>query len=198
MAIPVALTRCPRSRGRRHAGKRPRPPREVPVEGNARVLVAQKPTKGAFANLNGLPAKVRAVELERIESAERHSIVLAAIPEQVEDRRAAHACAYPDRGLACHSGVASRADRTSGRAHNPTHPRQRVCGAGNQSGCAASTSADRTRPKRSGNLLKTHYCCSRSSTAFGPRTLSRSTATLCASLRCSSWRSPKNKGPQSH
>ena len=50
------------------------------------MLVAQKPTKGAFANLNGLPAKVRAVELERIESAERHSIVLAAIPEQVEDR----------------------------------------------------------------------------------------------------------------
>ena len=36
------------------------------------------------------------------------------------------------------------ADQASGRAHNPAHPRQRVCGAGNQGGCGAGTSADRT------------------------------------------------------
>ena len=36
------------------------------------------------------------------------------------------------------------ADQVSGRAHNATHPRQRICGAGNQGGCGAGTSADRT------------------------------------------------------
>ena len=36
------------------------------------------------------------------------------------------------------------ADQASGRAHNPTHPCQRLCGAGNQGGCGAGTSADRT------------------------------------------------------
>ena len=36
------------------------------------------------------------------------------------------------------------ADQASGRAHNPTHPCQRVCRAGNQGRCGAGTSADRT------------------------------------------------------
>ena len=36
------------------------------------------------------------------------------------------------------------ADQASGRAHNPTHPCQRLCCAGNQGGCGAGTSADRT------------------------------------------------------
>ena len=40
--------------------------------------------------------------------------------------------------------AAPRADQASGRAHNPTHPCQRVCCAGNQGGCGAGTSADRT------------------------------------------------------
>ena len=35
------------------------------------------------------------------------------------------------------------ADQASGRAHNPTHPYQRICGAGNQGGCGAGTNADR-------------------------------------------------------
>ena len=35
-------------------------------------------------------------------------------------------------------------DQASGRAHNPTHARQRACRAGNQGGCRAGTSADRT------------------------------------------------------
>ena len=59
-------------------------------------------------------------------------------------RRAAHARARPDRGLARHARAASRADQASGRAHNPTHACQRVCCAGNQGGCGAGTSADRT------------------------------------------------------
>ena len=49
----------------------------------------------------------------------------------------------PDRGLARHAGAASRADQASGRAHNPTHPCQRVRGARNQGGCGAGTPADR-------------------------------------------------------
>ena len=36
------------------------------------------------------------------------------------------------------------ADQASGRAHNPTHACQRLCRAGNQGGCGAGTSADRT------------------------------------------------------
>ena len=58
--------------------------------------------------------------------------------------RAAHAGARPDCGLARYARAASRADQASGRAHNPTHARQRVCRAGNQGGYGAGTSADRT------------------------------------------------------
>ena len=43
-----------------------------------------------------------------------------------------------------HSRAASRADQASSRAHNPTRSCQRVCRAGNQGGCGACTSADRT------------------------------------------------------
>ena len=46
--------------------------------------------------------------------------------------------------LARHARAASRADQASGRAHNPTHPCQRIRCAGNQGGCGAGTSADRT------------------------------------------------------
>ena len=59
-------------------------------------------------------------------------------------RRAAHARPRPDCDLARHARAASRADQASGRAHNPTHACQRVCCAGNQGGCGAGTSADRT------------------------------------------------------
>jgi predicted ATPase len=38
----------------------------------------------------------------------------------------------------------SREDQASGHAHNPNHACQRVCGAGNQGGCGAGTSADRS------------------------------------------------------
>ncbi len=48
------------------------------------MLVAQKPTKGALAHLDGFGAKVHAIQLKEVKGAERHSIVLAAIPEQVE------------------------------------------------------------------------------------------------------------------
>ena len=58
--------------------------------------------------------------------------------------RADHACARPDRDLARHSRAASRTDQASGRAHNPAHPCQRLCCAGNQGGCGACTAADRT------------------------------------------------------
>ena len=37
-----------------------------------------------------------------------------------------------------------RADRASGRADNPAHPCQGLCRAGNQSGCGAGASPDRT------------------------------------------------------
>ena len=46
--------------------------------------------------------------------------------------------------LPAHARAASRADQASGRAHNPTHARQRLCRARNQGGCGAGTSADRT------------------------------------------------------
>ena len=62
----------------------------------------------------------------------------------VEAADAAYPRPRPDRDLARHACAASRADQASGRAHNPTDPRQRVCRAGNQSGCGAGTSADRT------------------------------------------------------
>ena len=62
----------------------------------------------------------------------------------VEAASAAHPRARPDCGLARHARAASRADQASGRAHNPTHACQRVCGAGNQGGCGAGTFADRT------------------------------------------------------
>ena len=47
--------------------------------------------------------------------------------------------------------------------------------------------------KRSASLPKTRCFCFRSSTAFGSRTPWRSTATWRASLRRSSWRSPRSK-----
>ena len=43
-------------------------------------------------------------------------------------------------------------------------------------------------------LGKTHCCCFPSSTASGLRTMWHSMATLCATSRCSSWRSQRNKG----
>ena len=46
--------------------------------------------------------------------------------------------------LARHACAASRADQASGRAHNATYARQRICCAGNQGGRGAGTSADRT------------------------------------------------------
>ena len=45
--------------------------------------------------------------------------------------------------LPSHAGAASRADQASGRAHNATHPCQRLCRAGNQGGCGAGTVVDR-------------------------------------------------------
>ena len=42
------------------------------------------------------------------------------------------------------SRAASRRDQASGRAHNPTPARQRLCGAGNQGGCLSGRAADRT------------------------------------------------------
>jgi predicted ATPase len=50
------------------------------------------------------------------------------------------------------------------------------------------------RLKRSASLRKTRCCCSRCSTAFGMRTLQRSTAMYCATLRCSFWRSLRSRG----
>ena len=73
--------------------------------------------------------------------------------------------------LPAHARAASRADQASGRAHNPTHPRQRVCRTGNQGGGGAGTFADRSKLKRSESLPKTRSCCSRSSTAFGSRVI---------------------------
>jgi len=52
------------------------------------VLVAQKPTEGALAHLDRFRAKVHAIQLKEVKGAERHRVVLAAIPEQVEDREA--------------------------------------------------------------------------------------------------------------
>ena len=46
--------------------------------------------------------------------------------------------------VARHARAAPRADQASGRAHNPADPCQRICCAGNQGGCGAGASADRT------------------------------------------------------
>ena len=43
-----------------------------------------------------------------------------------------------------HARAAPRADQASGRAHNATHPRQRLCRARNQGGRGAGAFADRT------------------------------------------------------
>ena len=77
--------------------------------------------------------------------------------------------------------------------HNPTHPRQRLCRAGNQGGCGAGTSADRTsgsarRASRRPLLLFSVLY------GFWVANSWRSTATSCASLQRSSWRSPRSKG----
>ncbi len=48
------------------------------------MLAAQKPTEGALANLDRLRAQVHAIQFEQVEGAKRHSVVLAAIAEQVE------------------------------------------------------------------------------------------------------------------
>ena len=71
----------------------------------------------------------------------QRSLERSALVEAVEQLTAR---ARPDRDLARHARAASRRDQASGRAHNPTHPCQRVCCAGNQGGCGAGTSADRT------------------------------------------------------
>ena len=47
----------------------------------------------------------------------------------LEASSSAYPCPRPDRGLTRHAGTASRRDQASGRAHNPTPPCQRVCGA---------------------------------------------------------------------
>ena len=52
-------------------------------------------------------------------------------------------CPRSDRDPARHGGAASRADQASGRAHHPTHARQRLCRRRNQGGCGAGTLADR-------------------------------------------------------
>ena len=62
----------------------------------------------------------------------------------VEAHRAVYARARPDRDLARHARATSRADQASGRAHNPTHPCQRIRRAGDQGGRGAGTSVDRT------------------------------------------------------
>ena len=46
--------------------------------------------------------------------------------------------------IARHAGAASRADQAASRAHNPADAYQRIQRAGNQGGCGAGTSADRT------------------------------------------------------
>ena len=61
----------------------------------------------------------------------------------VEAAAQLYAGARSDRGLARHARAAPRADRASGRPHNPAPPRERLCRAGNQSGGGAGTPADR-------------------------------------------------------
>ena len=55
---------------------------------------------------------------------------------------------------------------------NATHARQRICGARDQSGCGAGASVDRTSRSARRASRRSRCCCSRSSTAFGSRTVS--------------------------
>ena len=63
----------------------------------------------------------------------------------------------------------------------------------NQGGGGAGASTDRTSSRRSESLPKTRCCCSRCSMVLGRQAIRRSTATPCANLLRSSWRSPRNK-----
>ena len=62
----------------------------------------------------------------------------------VEAAAAIHARPRPDRDLAWHSGVTSRANQATSGPHHPSRPHQRIFCAGNQSRYRAGTSADRT------------------------------------------------------
>ena len=48
------------------------------------MLASQQPLERALANLNRLRAKVHAIQLKEVKSAERHGVVLAAVAEQVK------------------------------------------------------------------------------------------------------------------
>ena len=60
---------------------------EMTVEGDTAMLAPQEPAEGAFADLDRFPAKVYAVELEQVECAQRHRMILPPVPEQVEHRK---------------------------------------------------------------------------------------------------------------
>ena len=100
------------------------------AENQPELLARHCTEAGLIEKAAGLWGKAGQRSLERsalVEAAEQLTRALAQIASL-----ARYACAAP------------RADQASGRAHNSTHPRQRICGAGNQGGCGARTSADRT------------------------------------------------------
>ena len=80
-----------------------------------------------------------------------------------------------------------------GRADNPAHSCQRVCRAGNQGGGGAGTPADRTSRSARRASRRPIAVVLGPLRLFGSRTMRRSTATQCASLRRSFWRSPRSK-----
>ncbi len=56
------------------------------VEGDAAMLMAQQPAESTFADLDRFPAKVYAVQLEQVEGAKHHVMVMAPITDEVEHR----------------------------------------------------------------------------------------------------------------
>ena len=107
-------------------------------------------------------------------------------------RRAAYACARPDRDLADHAHVASRADQASGRAHKPLI---HVKGYAAPETKAAAERAHRLieQAEALGRAPKTRCCCFQSSMAFGSRTTAFQWRRVCASLRAQFLRSPRSK-----
>ena len=69
----------------------------------------------------------------------QRSLERSALLEAIEQLTAS---ARPNRNPAHLCRAASRADQFTGRAHNPTRPRQRVCRVGNQGGCGEGTRVD--------------------------------------------------------
>ena len=57
---------------------------EMPVERNTGVLAAQKPAKRTLTDLERFPTQVDTIQLQEVEGAKRHGMVLTPVAKQIE------------------------------------------------------------------------------------------------------------------